>query len=71
MIMNKIYLEVLIKDNVLIFMGYDIFCRKFVVCINVFFCLIFLLMNKVSLVLFIILGVYFMLEGLLEDYLLV
>lgn len=67
--MNKTYLEVLIKDNVLTPMGYDISCRKSVVRINVSFRSISSPTNKVSLVLFTILGTYSMLEGLSEDHL--
>ena len=68
-IMNKTYSEVLIKDNVLTPMGYDISCRKSVVRINVSFRSISSPTNKVSLVLFTILGTYSMLEGLSEDHL--
>ena len=50
-------------------MGYDISCRKSVVRINVSFRSISSPTNKVSLVLFTILGTYFMLDGLSEDHL--
>ena len=50
-------------------MGYDISCRKSVVRINVSFRSTSSPTNKVSLVLFTILGTYFMLDGLSEDHL--
>ena len=67
--MNKTYSEVLITDNVLTPMDYDISCRKSVVRINVSFRSISSPTNKVSLVLSTILGTYSMLEGLSDDHL--